>query len=622
MIRKKAFVKKLREESASWRNQGIITADQQSRILAMYSSETRADIKRRLPAVVIGLAVILLCAGLMLFYAANWKKMPPPLKLVQVFGLILLNYGLSYYFLAIRKTEELLGRAFLMMGMVSFGAGIVLTAQIFHISAHPSNGVLLWTMGVLAMSWVVREKWGYLLALLLSLVWHFWEVGVYDNPNYIYVAFPLLFFYLFHDCRFAYGFLAAVMTLVVWLFQVNIYWVDVADRYHNDYELIFLLLGLPLGSLMLGFSVLMQDKPFFKPSSIFLRLTGLLLMFFMLMTFSWPWYEFDKSFSLLQMSIPGIEFFIYIAATAILVYHFKRQQIRHLVLIVGIILSVAFFIFPIHHKAVLMTLSHLGLLGLVFGLLYHAYGSDETQSLERWIANGFALLFLLSKCIGFFSMGVHSNQFYIAYCLGFIILGAASLFLNQTVGLFVSRYNREYPGHVLNSVICFLGFWMLYALSFKIKNQTSIFRAETEILVLIILFIAIAVLLFLFLASRSSQKRLVIPAGVILFASVAALFLACPSIHWIIYSLIFNSLLFLFIGVLLYHSLQIQSSRLLNLAVSGFLIHVGTRYIDIFWDMLSGSLLFIVTGILTMIGGYYLEKNRRKLLEHMKKKDA
>ena len=182
MMRRKAFWKKLKKESPKWIEAKVIDTGQQHAILERYAPR-KHDIPRRLPAIMIGLAVILLSVGIIMFYAANWRKMPPALRLLQVFLLMFVTYGLCYYFEAVRQGSQKLGRAFLFLGMISYGAGIVLTAQIFHISAHPTNGVLAWCLGVLAMSWVMQDRWGYYLASLLAFIWHLWEYFEYYKPN-------------------------------------------------------------------------------------------------------------------------------------------------------------------------------------------------------------------------------------------------------------------------------------------------------------------------------------------------------------------------------------------------------------------------------------------------------
>ena len=51
-----------------------------------------------------------------------------------------------------------------------FGAGIWLVAQIYHIDEHYPNGILIWSLGALALAWSLPSlAQGFLAVLLVSL---------------------------------------------------------------------------------------------------------------------------------------------------------------------------------------------------------------------------------------------------------------------------------------------------------------------------------------------------------------------------------------------------------------------------------------------------------------------
>ena len=132
MISLKKFLKKLRVESPKWISAGIINDSQKNSLLKFYEDEIATKKKTLsigLPAIIMGLAGVLLCTGIIIFYAANWRSMPPTVKLAQIFFLIILTYGISYYFLIVQNSNILIGRIMMMAGMVSYGAGIALVAQ-------------------------------------------------------------------------------------------------------------------------------------------------------------------------------------------------------------------------------------------------------------------------------------------------------------------------------------------------------------------------------------------------------------------------------------------------------------------------------------------------------------
>jgi uncharacterized membrane protein len=55
-----------------------------------------------------------------------------------------------------------------------------------------------------------------------------------------------------------------------------------------------------------------------------------------------------------------------------------------------------------------------------------------------------------------------------------------------------------------------------------------------------------------------------------------------------------------------------QSQLLLNLGLLAFLVHVLTRYFDLFFTAMDKSFFFILGGLMLLGGGWLLERNRRR----------
>ena len=87
-----------------------------------------------------------------------------------------------------------------------------------------------------------------------------------------------------------------------------------------------------------------------------------------------------------------------------------------------------------------------------------------------------------------------------------------------------------------------------------------------------------------------------------------------PNISEYLYFILFN---FVIIGASAFFILLGVSGRrsiMVNIGVSLFALIVVTRYIDLFMGMLPTSLFFIGGGLVLFVGGFILEKSRRKLL--------
>jgi uncharacterized membrane protein len=77
----------------------------------------------------------------------------------------------------------------------------------------------------------------------------------------------------------------------------------------------------------------------------------------------------------------------------------------------------------------------------------------------------------------------------------------------------------------------------------------------------------------------------------------------------------FNLLLFgMEVGLIAY-GIARRSGLLVNLSLVAFVIHLITRYFDLFFQALDKSLFFVLGGLLLIGGGLLLERNRRRWME-------
>jgi len=260
---------------------------------------------------------------------------------------------------------------------------------------------------------------------------------------------------------------------------------------------------------------------------------------------------------------------------------------------------------------------HVGLFAFLFGLLDFSL-ADPGRRIERFLSYFLFIAFLVIKGSGLrIIAGAENNEYFIAYCIGFILYGVASFLVNQTVQ--IRSDNRGYPfrPNIINAACAFAAYFIIYTLSFKVDDQNSVLDAAPSVLFLIFLLIVSSLALYIYLWMRSSNKLLLVLSGIIFFSSSIMLFVSGPGVSWIVYSLLFNILLFVATAIFIYYSTRINSRLLLNFAIAGFVLHVVTRYFDVFWDLMSGAGLFIVTGIIGIAGGWLLEKNRRRLIRNM-----
>lgn len=169
-----AFHTRLKEEIDLWVNEHLITLSQKDDILARYAMLDAADEKTapgKLITTISIMGALLIGIGVILFVASNWSQIPRWGKLSMIFTSMFLSYGLGYYVRYEKGNYPRVGAAIILLGSIIFGAGIFLIAQIYHITVHYPNGVLLWSVGIFPLAYLVRFKTILSLAIMALLVW-------------------------------------------------------------------------------------------------------------------------------------------------------------------------------------------------------------------------------------------------------------------------------------------------------------------------------------------------------------------------------------------------------------------------------------------------------------------
>ncbi len=603
MKKDKDFLERLKKEVNTWIARGIINSIQKDSILSLYNSGmTEANPKNseknkreiHLSHVTAALAALCLAVGLIIFYASNWRKMPPSLKLIQVFVLIAGTYGASLYFFL--KEEKLAARIFLNLAMVSFGAGIMLVAQIYHISAHPTNGVLVWAIGAAAMSALMSERIGYYLASLLFFIWNCWELFEYHNPAYAYIIPVFIIAWLFFRLKDKAGMVISSILCGWYYFQVNIYWISESSGSEGS-GFVFLMLFFPMGLLLILSGKLMILKETARAAGFFTSAAGWISIMVPLLALSWPYAIKNISAPVTFQPGTAIQTWEYLVFTLLCgagIYFYKMIQESVKVYIPLLFVTVLFFFLPPGNTSVRMVFTHLSITALAGILLFLTYREEKDSGFERIMAFLFTITFLVVKWWGFMIYAETSNEYKIAYLIGFILFGTVFFLINRTVAHLGREKNFSYPSLILDVLCSALAWLAIYTASFKIEEQTSIFQADQVVVVMIILFIVLSAALYLFLFTKLKEGRMMLYLSMIIFISSGiTLFSAGPGVSWIVYSLIFNVLLLISSSVVIYYSTVIQSRMLLNAGIIIFVIHLSTRYFDLFWDMLYGSVLFI-----------------------------
>ncbi|WP_276916144.1 DUF2157 domain-containing protein [Aneurinibacillus aneurinilyticus] len=147
------------EESRQWVERGIITEEQRRQIAELYPY--KRSISEKLPV----FGALLVGAGILTFVASNWSAIP------QLFRLMLIVLTMSGFYVFGYRNEERGAKAFgislLALGVITFGAGIFLTGQMFHLIAYDARAFIIWSLPAILLAWMYRGRLLYFLALVI-----------------------------------------------------------------------------------------------------------------------------------------------------------------------------------------------------------------------------------------------------------------------------------------------------------------------------------------------------------------------------------------------------------------------------------------------------------------------
>lgn len=162
------FIRRLRRDLPVWQEQGWLAPGGQQAILE-HAQAAQRD-RHFLAFALTILGVVLLGSGVITWFAANWDVMPKIVKLGVLFGALWTALGVSSY-LSSGDRAPRTGQAVLLLGLILYGASIMLVAQIYHIDSHYPNGVLLWSLGALLGAVLLRSQAAISLAIVLAVIW-------------------------------------------------------------------------------------------------------------------------------------------------------------------------------------------------------------------------------------------------------------------------------------------------------------------------------------------------------------------------------------------------------------------------------------------------------------------
>lgn len=207
------FVKRLRDELPIWQERGWVTEDN-GRAIIEYLEAQQGE-SRHLPTAIAIFGVLLLGAGVITWFAANWTGIGKLVKLMILLGSLYSTYAIAAFLLRENRYTRT-GEAVLLLGIILFGANIMLIAQIYHIDAHFPNGILLWALGGLVTAWLMKSAPAMVATLALGCLWTGSETIGFGRVHWWYLLLWVAILPAVYRWQWRRTFVFALVTLALW----------------------------------------------------------------------------------------------------------------------------------------------------------------------------------------------------------------------------------------------------------------------------------------------------------------------------------------------------------------------------------------------------------------------
>ncbi|SFB07146.1 MULTISPECIES: DUF2157 domain-containing protein [unclassified Bacillus (in: firmicutes)] len=130
---------------------GVMTPEQRCELEDLYEVEEGLSFTKTLLYV----GSILIGAGILSFVASNWEEIGRVAKFLVIIALFIASTFVGF---KMEESYPKTSRSFYYLGVLVFGAGIFLIGQMFHFGGDFQGAFLWWSLGILPLALVLRDK--------------------------------------------------------------------------------------------------------------------------------------------------------------------------------------------------------------------------------------------------------------------------------------------------------------------------------------------------------------------------------------------------------------------------------------------------------------------------------
>lgn len=430
------FKKELSREARTWVRDELVSELQANSILARYGTSLSDDTDKNSFGyyLLMSLGVLFIGLALILIVSHNWDEIPRSIRTGSLLLLTLVTNTIGIKLFLSQRTRA--GIIWLLFGGISYGASIMLIAQIYHLGEHFPDGIFWWALGILPLVVFTQSRLLALLSLGLASIWLLVESGEDFFPT-LYPIFVLVTLWLtLFQARSRLLFLACIVGLIVWV-NLGLAWF-MGSGYHFDPVAEQLPFSLGLGLIINGSAwwLMRADKSDWREYGLVVHIWLLRAAIITLLVLSfegvWDEYPSDQSW----LSVMSI---ISVIVSGMLAFMLSRESGRYASLPALMFTGYLAFSFSVvsgfsHMEFIAAIATNLML--LLMGILLIRRGIDQSET--HYFYTGVVVL-LLTAFIRYFDLiGDYIGGAILFLVAAGILMGAAKYWKHH-VALIASK---------------------------------------------------------------------------------------------------------------------------------------------------------------------------------------
>ncbi len=581
-----------------WKSLNIISPEIAGKITDLYTFEKVPE-KRQpsLSAPVKILTVfgsIFVGLGIILFISFNWKHMGPFSKIGTVSVLVFACHVAAA--LLYRKKYEKSAVSLSLLGNIIFGADIYLVAQVFNIISRFPNGIFLCAAGSALTVYLYRSRTNYYFTCALMIMWVLGESIGYKTANYLFIpALLLIMLPLGYWLKSRAGVVISLCVAWYWMIANSFIWVD------TYLSIVQMMPAFLFGMTVYLCAYMHKDKETVKYLEPCYRWSGIVFMLLSAFAFANAGIFEDAKYILNNIKLPSLICMVLLLVCVAVLYGMYSIRNKDKIFIpLAVISALLLFFLPSMKYFKIIAVIPLAVLatGLydktqkpVFPILLSAYIPFYLflYSIRWQSAPGiFSLLILAGVILYSFNWFVFKEgKIQLEYVYGYMGLGIV-LFI-----FYIFSFNLEPVYKYRDFQKINFEFWIFWAFLFA-ASSAMVLKVFTE-------------------KEKPRLFEFLTLASGIVFSVLMAL--AAKLSYFSIYVSGISNIII----VVLSTGIIITGYRIdrIGLKITGFtflILEIFSRYFDSGWDFLTRSLMFISVGLVLIIAGIALEKNKERLL--------